>query len=794
MRPIRSMVVSLALAAGAAGMAHAEDAFDVLRHRWQMQLAGAPSLDRNDADVRAQLQARGRAVPGWLARMHTEAGASRLWDDMADFHNPKGLLASAAVTSNALRLRNMALAYATPGTALYHDAALGKATLAGLDWLLQHCYRAGQPAVGNWWDWQIGTPQRLLDILSLMYAEIPPELRARGLAAVNWYVPEPAYRTRLDGTLDRRNVETGANRLDKALVAILSGMLARDQARVAQGRDAIAATLEYVEHGDGFYRDGSFVQHTYVPYTGSYGAVALADYAKLVQLLSGSAWPIDQERLPHLFLWARDSFAPWFIDGAMPDAVRGRKIAHPLHTDHSVGRSMTASLAVLAEAAPAADRAALRAAIKGWMTRDRSFAGGYLGAPGGDEMSGFSLYELGVLKAIAADASVPAAPEPQGARLYAAMDRAVLRGPGFAATLSLASPRISALESGNGENLEGWWTAMGMLSLYTADQTQFAGNYWATVDIRRLPGTTTDHSGSGRPEAWKLYPNTERWVGGVTQDGYAALGMAFSMREVTGSALHGKKSWFMLGDRILALGADIGGAEAETVVENRKLADPQARFVVDGVPLPNGRKTGARWAWQGGIGYVFPQGADVVAERAQHSGAWRARNDQQSDKTVRDDYQLLTVPHSAANASYAYLLLPAASEDATAAAARDPGLQIEANDARVAAVTDTRANIYAANLWQAGSAPRGGKAYLNASGPAAVVLAQQGGRLRLSVADPTQQQQTLELSLAQPVAGIVAAVPGVTVLSTAPQLRLRIDTARAAGSGFSAEFSLAPQR
>jgi hyaluronate lyase len=71
-----------------------------------------------------------------------------------------------------------------------------------------------------------------------------------------------------------------------------------------------------------------------------------------------------------------------------------------------------------------------------------------------------------------------------------------------------------------------------------------------------------------------------------------------------------------------------------------------------------------------------------------------------------------------------------------------------------------------------------------------VVAEQKGARLQLSVADPKQQQATLELTVARPVGALLSASPGVTVLATAPQLRLRIDTARAAGSGYSATFAL----
>jgi hyaluronate lyase len=102
--------------------------------------------------------------------------------------------------------------------------------------------------------------------------------------------------------------------------------------------------------------------------------------------------------------------------------------------------------------------------------------------------------------------------------------------------------------------------------------------------------------------------------------------------------------------------------------------------------------------------------------------------------------------------------------------------------------------VYAANLWQAGSAPRDGREYVTASGPAAVVVAEEGGRLRLSVADPTQLLDSLELTVARPVSAALSADPGVTVLSSAPRLRLRIDTAQAAGRSYAAEFSLPPER
>ncbi|GAB3454069.1 hypothetical protein GCM10027321_04950 [Massilia terrae] len=256
-------LIAVALVGLAAGAAHAGDDFDVLRERWQVRLAGSPGLDRKDPAVRAQLQAIGEAGRKAMAALTPGTGPV-LWADIADFDNPKGLLASATVTTNARRIEDMALAWATPGSPLYRDAALAAAVSASLDRFVRHHYRQGRAAFGNWWNWQIGTPLTVLDVLALMDGALAPELKRRALDAVNWYVPDPRFKTRDDGSLNRNYLETGANLLDKALVAILSGMLDKDGARIALGRDAIGPSLEFVERGDGFYRDSSFIQHGYI--------------------------------------------------------------------------------------------------------------------------------------------------------------------------------------------------------------------------------------------------------------------------------------------------------------------------------------------------------------------------------------------------------------------------------------------------------------------------------------------------------------------------------------------------
>lgn len=176
------------------------------------------------------------------------------------------------------------------------------------------------------------------------------------------------------------------------------------------------------------------------------------------------------------------------------------------------------------------------------------------------------------------------------------------------------------------------------------------------------------------------------------------------------------------------------------------------------------------------------------ARRAERSGSWREVNEHAiAQQPYRDTYQLLSIPHGAPD--YAYLLLPGASAAQTRAAARTHGLRIEANDAQAAAVTLPAQGVYAANLWRAGTAPRAGTPYVNSSGPVALIVERASGRLRLAVAEPTQQETVIELELAQAAGPLLHASPGITVLRTAPRLTLRIDTAQAAGRSFEAEFA-----
>lgn len=812
MKKLSPILLSAACMALLLSPALRADEYDTLRGKWQTRLTGGSAVNTSDADIaQAIATSAGNAQTYWDA-MDKGAARTALWADLATW------TASATITNSYGRLYTMAVAYTSTGSPLKGNANLAADIVAALDWLYNQHYNPGITYYDNWWDWHIGTPQSLTNSMTLMYGQLSAAQIANYLGAIDKFVPDPSIRLKPDGTT--LTTETGANLLDKSLAVILRGMLGKSAAKITQGRDAISPGLLYVTTGDGFYADGSFVQHTYVPYTGGYGPAVIDDMSKLLYLLTGSTWAFTDPHVANVYTWATDAFRPMIYDGAVLDAVRGRGVARQYSSDHTVGRALVTALVRLTQAgqttAPS-QSAELNAAIKGWMQRDTSFGSNYYApAPSGvvngvTTYSAMPVYEMALLKALQADSAVTPAAEPAEAHVFASMDRVVQRDNGFGASLSMFSKRMSAFEYGNNENVQGWWTGMGMLSIYNSDLGQYDGNFWPTVDSRRLPGTTTDRSGSGTPVAWKNYANTQTWVGGAELGGrYASVGMQFATSGVTGSSLSGKKAWFLFGDKIVAVGADIAssdGVAIETIVENRKLNSAgNNALTVNGAaqsttPGNSLALNGVQWAHLAGsvsgadLAWYFPDAPVVNALRESRSAAWNSVYSA-GDTTLRNNtFVSLALPHGAnpTAGAYSYVILPKRTAAQAAAYASAPTVAILARSSTVSAARDNGLGLVGANFWSDASTSLAmdGATYLTSNKKAAVITQETGNVLQVSVADPTQLNTgSISLEIARNAGALVSASSEVTVTQLSPTIKLSINVNGSAGKSFTASFRL----
>ncbi|NLP82489.1 hypothetical protein HF576_01375 [Microbacterium sp. CFH 90308] len=754
------------------GVVTVADEFDELREKYKVMLTGGTAYSLADPDIAGRIAEITDIAQGRWETMHKDPGRTRLWDD-SPFGND-----SASMTRTYDHLRDMALAYVTHGSDLQGDIQLKADIVSALDWMDTNRFFDGVTMYQNWWHWQIGAPLALNDIVALMYEELTPTQISHYMAAIAYVQPSVTM--------------SGANRLWESQVIAISGINNNDSARVAAGRDGLSALFPYVIAGDGFYADGSFVQHNYYAYNGGYGVALMEGISSLLYFLHGSTWEVTDPAEAHVIQWVYDSFEPFIYKGNLMDMVRGRETSRHGAQDLSVAVDVMVSIIRLSEVAPSADAHAFRSMIKYWLQidTDKTF------------MKDVPVDMIIAANEILTDASITARNELTTHRQFPGMDRAVHLRPGFGFGISMFSSRIANYEAINAENNKGWHTGDGMTYLYNNDLSQFNDNFWPTVDSYRLPGTTvlqnTTQTANSR--------NDKTWVGGAEILGqYGVTGMEL---HPVGRSLEAKKSWFMFDDEVVALGAGISstdGIVTETIVENRKLnGTGDNALTVNGVAQPTAlgwseTLTGTDHVHLAGsvpgsdIGYYFPGGATVKGLRESRTGNWKQLNSSSSwgDSTPHTrNFMTMLVDHGTnpTDLSYAYVLLPNKTSSQVGAYAATPGITILENSESVQAVKENNLNITGINFWTDGPTTAG---LVTSDSKASVMTKETADDLEISVSDPTQKNVgTMYLTIDKSATGLISKDPEVTVIQYHPNVVFKVDVKDARGKAIKVKFDL----
>ncbi|KOR90326.1 polysaccharide lyase family 8 super-sandwich domain-containing protein [Paenibacillus solani] len=778
---IFSLIITSFPAVPAAAAAPQANDFEALRMRWFDYLTGGSQIDLNDADIRNAVEANAQKVTndshtGVWDTLNKAADRTYLWADYNSTTAPNH------ITLSYNRLKDMAIAFATPGTSLYQNEALKNDIIAGLDWMYEYRFNETKSSYGNWWEWEIGSPLSLADIVTLMHDHLSPEQIAGYTRTIDRFSPDPTKR--LIGAPGLK--ETGANLLDKSLAVLLRGVLDQNETKIVQARNSIGSVFPYVTNGDGFYEDGSFIQHNNIAYTGSYGSVLLGDISKLLTVLSGSSWTIQDPNFDHVWDWVTDSFEPVIYDGHIMEMVSGRAVSR--YNNNTRGAVWT--ILRLAQYAPQEQAAYYKSMVKDWAVSDKTMPNMY---------EGMQIRDIVLFKKLMSDASIVPRGDLIAHRQFSAMDRIIHSRPGYTLGISMSSSRIANFEGMNGEHSRGWYTGDGMTYLYNHDSGQFRDAFWPTVDSHRMPGTTSDGV-----ERSMIKTTGKTWVGGSSMD--SSYGIAGMDLAPPGSKLTGKKSWFMFDNEIVSLGAGIttsderkDGRQVETIVENRMInAAGSNPLTVNGQVMPSqlgwsDELKGVNWAHLAGtadgadIGYYFPENSDIRALRESRTGSWKDINTSGPADPITRNYVSLAVEHGTkpADAAYSYVLLPTLSADATRAYSENPDIRILSNTAQMQAVEDTKLGLTGINFWQSGELGR-----VRAYQPASVMVKEQGDELTVSVSDPTQTQSKVKVEVAAAALEELAKDPTVTVLRTSPSVQLEIATGGTKGRSHVVKFKV----
>ncbi|MEV8567812.1 polysaccharide lyase 8 family protein [Streptomyces sp. NPDC051322] len=754
--------------------------FAALRTKWRDLMLGT-GFSPTAEPFRTLLANLGTSAQEFLSTMAPAQGSlwpDAVWADPDPDTDAQSYGFSANMNTGYTRLNTMAQAWAQPGTGLTGDATLLQAVLTGLDHINTQVFNENTKQYGNWWNFQIGAPQALMDTCVLLYDHLTADRIDRYCRAVDHFIPDSVFAS-YTGT------STGANRVDLCRGVVVRGLVGENAAKVSLAAQSLAPVFPYVTSGDGFYDDGSFIQHTYVPYIGGYGAVLHDGVGRLLALLRGSAWELHDPNT-QLFLDTVDkAIAPFIYNGLMMDNVSARGISRAGTSDHTRAVGLLASILLVGQGASPEENTRWRAMVKGWMQRD------YYAPP--LKSPGLSLVRASLLQSLQDDTSVKPAPEPVAHRLFHNMDRATHRRRGWAASVSMASRRIAYYEFGNGENAHGYHSGSGWLSWWGSDHglEQYSDAFWPTVDPYRLPGITASRKplADGEGGNWGARRPDVAWVGGTTDGEFGATGQHLKGLSSTMSA---RKSWFWLDDSIVCLGAGVtatDGYAVETTIDNRALGTAGApTLTVDGQVQPTRQGWSrtfddAKWAHIAGhAGYVFLGGAAVSAVREERTGTWHDINTGGPTTPITRRYLTLYTDHGIdpTDAGYAYLMLPGASKKTTAHRVGEiQSLKIIANGSRQQGIRVPKLGLTAVNFWAAGMVDT-----VTASAPASVLIREnRDGTATVVVSDPSRQATSLDITWHKQVSGVISKPATVTAASTGSSLKLSFgDLTRTAGA------------
>lgn len=672
-------------------------------------------------------------------------------------------------------IKNIAKAYATPNTKYYKNPEIKKELIEYLDWLYDNAYHEGLPENGNWWQWELGIPKHLNDIMVLLYDDVPYEKRMKYLKASQYFQPFAEYSgvspSASYSTSPDKRVSTGGNRIDTSIISFLRGVLMEDKVQVIDGAKAVADVGEYVTTRDGFYKDGSFIQHGNVAYNGTYASVLFDGLGSVLWLATGTQFEVKDERIDNVYESILNGYKYLFINGGINDSVSGRATSRDNSSDISRGKDLLTSLSLLSIGAGKEYQDEIKSLIKTVALENNSYNTI-------DKIS--NKIAKAIIRDIINDDSIKTL-KVEGTKVYGAMDRAVsINEKGGKFVLSMHSSRIANYETMNNENVKGWYIGDGMTYVYGTDSETFT-EYWPTVDRYHLPGVTNslrergDKSGERRGQT-----TSKAWVGGSCNGKEAFVGMdMISWNKATEM----RKSYFMTDDgAILIAASNINSKDGEvhTTIDNRIIKDGKiilnGREIKEDTVIENPQNISLNFNenYKGeNIGCKIVYAPQLNLKKETRTGNWKNIGGTSTEEITKD-YFTAYINHgkNPKKSGFAYIILPMYTQEEV-----DnydvSRFEIVKLDKEAHIIKDKKSGVTGINFWKDSPTKELGiKAYSTLS----VLLKENDEFLELWVSDPTQlanYKSVLEVDGKYEV--IESSTENIQAITSEEKIKIKID-------------------
>jgi chondroitin AC lyase len=597
------------------------------------------------------------------------------------------------------RLARLAAAYRAHLYSPTEADELEQAILAALGYWVEH-----DPKSDNWWFNSIDTPKYLGQTLLLMDDTIPKPVWEQAVAIV------------------RRSgfTRTGANLTWEAGNLLVLACATRDQELLERSVNALESEIRITTE-EGIQPDFSFHQHGPQLYMSNYGELFSTDNSRYAQLLAGTAYALDEDQMYALSGLIREG-QQWFIWGRQFDY-------------HAMGRQLDRSSATYRGRAFV--NISQRMAIA-----DPAHA---------DEYADFAARVSG--------AQPPGSSGPRGNRYFWRSDVMVHRPGTFYASVRMHSKRTAPTEVRvNRENLKGYHLSDGVTFLMQrGDEYHDIQPVW---DWRKLPGTTCRETDDPLPYGRSVPERGNTTFVGGASDGQSGVAAMIYIRD----GVQARKAWFFLPDGWVALGAEIRGETEDplTTSINQCLHKSDVLLLREGraEPLDVERRSDddLEGVYHDGVGYYLLKAQTTVVSAASQTGTWASIEEHATDSsTVTQDVFSLWIEHGQQpiDGVYAYRIVPGLSEDEFAAYQDQAPVKILANTPHRQAIAykQQESTLLQATFYTPGRLEVTETLSIQTDIPCPLVLKQTEKGITLSVSDPTQMRQQVQVRLTGHYAG-----------------------------------------
>ena len=322
-------------------------------------------------------------------------------------------------------------------------------------------------------------------------------------------------------------------------------------------------------------------------------------------------------------------------------------------------------------------------------------------------------------------------------------DFQVKRSPECYFSVKMNSNRVIGAESCNSENVQGFYMGDGVTFLYqSGDEYRNIFPFW---DWKKIPGTTIQQDDEVLPVLTASgYRIESDFVGGVSNGEIGIAAMSYIR-----NGLRAHKSWFMLDELIVCLGAGINSNTDLTTTTSVNQSYLQGDVIVKS--QSNVYKAESKqdlenptWVLHDNIGYYFPKGGSLKLEASEVEGAWHWVAMRYPEEIIKADIFKLWFDHGRRpkDETYNYVLVPNASKTKLEEMESQFPFNFTNRKNRQEVASIDGSFVGVVFYEQGKSDVLGG---IEVDNPCLVLMKRNGDNLELSVSDPTQQLKELNL-------------------------------------------------